>query len=230
LSKDVYFPGYLGPLRLFEREHLEEWGSCQSVDPDDPATLLCSPDCGASRAGLAKRYEEVTSEAECWIAPSEERTLTRLFWPLRGAKVCYVLGYYLGTISLCGIVGEMVANLHFVMAEGTARAQLPPTLKDFEEERQSSRIVLLKRAGLLTQDVGDALGNIRDMRNRYLHAFQADYGSMAEDARACFAWANAVVRDAVGQEADAGKVLLRPAFRAYLQRLGLLREKVWTVP
>lgn len=61
----------------------------------------------SDRASLATRYREVHLAAQPLFAPPAQREiLGKLIWPLRHAQNSYVLGNYLGTISLCGFVAE----------------------------------------------------------------------------------------------------------------------------
>ena len=67
---------------------------------------------------LIKRYKEISKEkVRFFAAPAEERILNKLVWPLRNAKASYMVGNYLGTIALCGMVSEMVAILLFDISD-----------------------------------------------------------------------------------------------------------------
>ena len=66
---------------------------------------------------MVKRYREITAAApRLFAVPAEPRILEKLVWPLRQAKASYVVGNYLATIALCGMVSEMVAILLFETA------------------------------------------------------------------------------------------------------------------
>lgn len=68
---------------------------------------------------LHHRYVEVTAEEitqnppGVLIAPDDKGLLGKVVWPLRQAKALYVLGNYIGTIALCGMVAEMTTILLF---------------------------------------------------------------------------------------------------------------------
>src|SRR5262245_12785048 len=90
----------------------------------DPATaeqildFMVTPGVPADPATVQSRYQQITREQPPLVAPPlEDRILTQLIWPLRHAKASYIVGNYLGTIALTGIVAEMSAILLFELAE-----------------------------------------------------------------------------------------------------------------
>src|SRR5262245_55458881 len=77
----------------------------------DPATaeqildFMVTPGVPADPATVQSRYQQITREQPPLVAPPlEDRILTQLIWPLRHAKASYIVGNYLGTIALTGIV------------------------------------------------------------------------------------------------------------------------------
>ena len=74
--------------------------------------FLCTPGTKSDIESLIDRYHEINKESQgFFIAPSDERILSKIIWSLRNAKACYMVGNYLGAISLCGMVAEMLAIL-----------------------------------------------------------------------------------------------------------------------
>jgi hypothetical protein len=74
--------------------------------------FLCPAGEDAGIEKLLARYRDINTEpVRLFIAPAEQRILDKLIWPLRNAKACFMGGNYLGTISLSGMVAEMVAML-----------------------------------------------------------------------------------------------------------------------
>src|SRR5687768_1706550 len=102
---------YINPLVLFSLEDPHPGGnSVPELDASQILADLCSPDLrpkGTEPSELAKRCAEVTKEsARLFAVPQEKGVFQKLIWPLRQAKVAYVLGNYVGTIALCGMVAE----------------------------------------------------------------------------------------------------------------------------
>src|ERR1043165_3041768 len=100
-------PVWLKPLDLFG-----------GVDPsslqEQTLAVICGPGVPSDKKTVEARYREIDAvEPNLFAPPAEERILSQLIWPLRHAKASYMVGNYLGTIALCGIVGEMTAILIF---------------------------------------------------------------------------------------------------------------------
>lgn len=103
---------------------IPEWGfevhSPQS--PDDPAPMLllsslCSLDAFSDISACKKRYRELTEIDQNLFVSIEEPEIKRnLFDPLRQAKTNYVLGNYVGSIAISGIVAEKLVVLIYIMS------------------------------------------------------------------------------------------------------------------
>jgi hypothetical protein len=97
------------PLRFFEAD--ENWSSLikTGVTPDHIIRYACAPDESAEIAQIVDRYRQISDKsADILVAPAEAKILQKLIWPLRHAKAAYMLGNYLGTIAMCGLVAEMI--------------------------------------------------------------------------------------------------------------------------
>jgi hypothetical protein len=101
----------INPLQFLEVDE------SRGFDLDGVLRFLCSTDLPRDTESFAVRYKEISDEeGQLFVVPAEQRILDKLIWPLRHAKAAYMTGNYLGTISLCGFVAEMVAVFRFDLA------------------------------------------------------------------------------------------------------------------
>jgi hypothetical protein len=128
---------------------------------------------------LKAEYRKITKAEgryEIRVIPEEERILQRLVWPLRDAKVAFMVGNYLGTIAMAGVLAETVTMLHYELqapdlnpAKVTAAFEVERESRSFEDADQANRVAILKRLKLLTRSQVQWLGQIRSIRRRQLH-------------------------------------------------------------
>jgi len=86
----------------------------QPIDPSELLKDLSRDWSGDFLQKIRKRYDQITTTALDIVAvPAEEQILNKLIWPLMEAKQNFILGHYLGCISLCGMVCEMGAIFIF---------------------------------------------------------------------------------------------------------------------
>src|SRR4029434_928111 len=92
--------------------------STDHIDARAILRYLCVPGTDSTPSAAAARYVEIdATSVQLFGAPAETQLLKKLVWPLREAKAAYMIGSYLGTVALCGIVAEMVAVLTFNIAK-----------------------------------------------------------------------------------------------------------------
>ena len=105
--------GQLNPLAFLEAD--EPWASANQERPTPESVLrfLCPAEerFDFDIEKLLTRYRQISTETRIFFAPDEPRILDKLIWPLRNAKGAFMVGNYLGTITLSGLVAEMVAIL-----------------------------------------------------------------------------------------------------------------------
>ena len=138
---------------------------------------LCRPDEDATIQGIIARYQEVSKIAsQLFAVPIEEKIFLKLIWPLKHAVGSYMIGNYLGTIALCGLVVEMATMLLFEISPIPINDR--PLGKDegkilfgntFERLGQKRRIDVLHAYNIITDDQAKSLNFIRKIRNQYLH-------------------------------------------------------------
>jgi hypothetical protein len=214
----------VNPLAFLEVD--EPWSAISNVEVSRKHILkfLGTPGSSSAVSDLVDRYKKISVETpRLFLAPAEERLLERLIWPLRYAKGGFMLGNYLGTISLCGMVAEMVAILLFDLAKIQLNGAPLDDQKQrelfgstFEKLGQERRVAVLAAYGMIDEPIRTALDLIRTKRRRYLHLWSADHMSLETDAVACFKAAVLVVVSALGLGVDDGKLILRRDVFDYL--------------
>ncbi len=216
----------VNPLAFLEVD--EPWAGIKKEDvlPEHVLNFLCAPGNPNAISDLVERYKKVSVEnPRLFVAPAEERLLERLIWPLRYAKGSFMVGNYLGTISLCGMVAEMAAILLF----DVSRVQLNKVPLDDEKQRalfgstfeklgQERRVEILAVYGVIDQTLKAAFDLIRTKRRRYLHLWSADHLTLERDAIENFKAAVLIVVSALGLSVDNGKVILRQEILDYLAK------------
>jgi hypothetical protein len=227
----LLFNAWINPITFLEVD--EHWAISQEEPPDHDAILnfLCAPDIKLDINSLVTRYREISKDTKSiFAAPAEENILVKLIWPLRYAKGCYMLGNYLGTIALCGMVAEMIAILLFEM--GDIRINNKPINKKseinlfgstFEKLGQDRRVSVLSAYNLISEDIRGNFDIIRNTRRRYLHLFSQDFKQLQHDSKEVFNSTITLVIDIIGQDIHNGKITLKPMVLKYLQKKGLVK-------
>jgi hypothetical protein len=229
MAGDRVFKAWINPLQFLEVD--EPWAPRQNPLPtvDQLLAFLCAPGLPGDVPSMVARYRQISvEETRLFAAPAEDRILEKLVWPLRHAKSSYTLGNFLGTISLCGMVAEMVAMLLFDITEPRLnnrpmqkRDQEALFGRSFETLDQYRRVEVLRAYGAIDDQTKEAFELIRTTRRRYLHLWSQDHGRLADDAVSVFKAAVRLVVRAIGQDIQDGKIILNPALTKYLERTGV---------
>lgn len=194
----------------------------------------CTPGIGNDLDSIISRYKEINIEKPRLVAaPAEERILDKLIWPLRHAKSGYMLGNFLGTIALCGMVAEMVAILIFEISDFklnnksmSAKDQEALFGRKFEDLGQNRRVKVLHVYDIIDKNMKDKFETIRDIRNKYLHLWSKDHNLLPKDAIKCFKAAIEISVFVIGQNIDNGKLLLNPSLVHYLDKTGTYKVNI----
>jgi len=229
--------GFINPLKFLAVEALGSSERNPALDGTSILKDLTYPDyLPKDLIPLHHRYVEITAEEitqspkGLFIAPDDTGLLGKVVWPLRQAKASYVLGNYIGTIALCGMVAEMTTILLF---------ELNPSSKlsvaDFERQGQKNRVRFLSGKKIMVErnDIQDKkviddglktrLDKIRNLRRSYLHYFSQNDDSLPKDSRRIYKETVAAVVAVVGQEIKDGRLVVTPEFTDYLKREGVLK-------
>jgi len=222
------FEAHVNPLAFIEID--EPWATAIKSNPSVESVLrfLCPPESQSDLPTLIARHREISREdVRLSIVPNEERISDKLVAPLRHAKASYMVGNFLATLALCGMVAEMLALLLWEMAEITINGERMTTKEEenlfgrtFEKLGQDRRVRVLLTYGLITVRVRDDLELVRKTRNKYLHLWSQDHRELPNDAVAVFKAAVRVTVAVLGQDIVDGTFVLKPQLLKYLQRHG----------
>lgn len=231
MSEDKLVEIFVNPLQFIEID--EPWASSHREEPSLEAVLdfICIPGIGSDLKSLIKRYREISIEkTRLFAAPSEQRILDKLVWPLRNAKASYMCGNFLGTIALCGMVAEMVTMLLFEISQFrlnnrrmSEKEQVSVFGRKFEKLGQDRRVNILMAYAVIDKNLEEAFELIRTARNRYLHLWSQDHDQLPLDAIKSFEAAVLVVVSAIGQNIKDGKIVMNPAIVSYLEQKGIYK-------
>jgi hypothetical protein len=229
MATDRMFKAWINPLQCLEVD--EPWAASRNTPPtaDQMLAFLSAPGMPSDIPSMVARYQEISvEETRLFAAPAEDRILEKLVWPLRHAKSSYTLGNFLGAISLCGMVAEMVAMLLFDIAEVRLnnrpmdeRDQEALFGRSFEKLDQHRRVAVLRAYGAIDDETKKAFDLIRATRRKYLHLWSQDHGRLAQDAVTVFKAAVRLVVRVIGQDIQDGKIVLNAALTKYLERTGV---------
>ena len=182
--------------------------------------FLCPFGAPSELSALRTRYETVSEvDRDVWFSIGEPKIRENVFEPLRQAKANYVLGNYLASIALCGIVAEKMAILlHSIHIDDE------PEREKFEKKLQSDRVKLLKGEQLIGEQSVKDFGDIRQARRAYLHHWNAPEELIAKRALQAYAATVRLFLVVISVEIIDGVVILNPKLIKYLIDRGVLRE------
>ncbi len=218
----------INPLAFLDAD--EPWASSTQEKPTLEAVLcfLCPAEerLDFDIEKLLERYRQISTEpVRLFVAPVEQRILDKLIWPLRNAKSSFMVGNYLATISLSGMVAEMVAMLLWGISDSqiNGRTMTKEDEKllfgsEFERLGQERRISVLSAYGIVNEDTRSNFDKIRNVRRRYLHLWSNDHDRLPGDGIQCFHAAVSLVVTAIGQDIRDGRFVLNPRLIGYLER------------
>ena len=168
---------YVNPLAFLEID--EPWASVIKSDLTLEGVLryLTLPDLESNLESIVQRYKQISIEnPRVSISPDNSNILKKIIWPLKQAKGSYILGNYIGTISLCGFVSEMIALMVFDITDKKINNQdLDKVLQrelfgsEFEKLGQDRRIEILKVYGIISKETYKLYKEIKDIRRKYIH-------------------------------------------------------------
>ena len=218
---DFQFVAQINPMKILEWE--EGWSLPTSGNPTPDRLLELLSAVGVPRGmdAFKKRYGEISKEDQRLILfPMESALVENVFGPLRQAKMDYVLGNFVGVISLCGIVAEKVAIL--IHAINTPDKSERDT---FEARTQAERVRILKDRSLVSHECINAFGTIRGSRRHYLHHWTSTSDQKtAREAVRMYGAAVKLALDAMGVGFSNGKVTLAPELAKYLATQGAIHS------
>ena len=218
----IYFRTFMNSLKL------PEWEPAFRAPnlPEDPTPerlleFLCALDTPSSMSAFKKRYIQISEKDRDLLLALEEPDLKEnLFGPLRQAKTNYVIGNYVGSIALCGIVAEKVAILIHMISSANETE-----LGRFQGLPQFRRVRELKLAGHIDEQSVHDFGEIRAARKSYLHHWNTPEEQTAKRAAKAYASAMRLVLGVMKLKIVNGHVSLNPKLTRYLEVRGDLVVK-----
>ena len=217
---------YVNPFIFFEID--ENWSHLEHTELSLESFLnfLCAPSDDSSATAMIERYKVINDRTEgLHYVPTEAGILENIIWPLRHAKGSYIVANYLGTISLCGVVSEMLAILLFKSSEiqinGSPLTEYGEKAifgSGFEKLGQQRRVSILYGYNLIDQEIKDTFDKLREKRNQYLHYWSQDCQSLHRDAVDCYEAAIKITLFVIGQDVKDGRLLVKPNIIKYLRK------------
>ncbi|MCY4654761.1 MAG: hypothetical protein OXC95_16555 [Dehalococcoidia bacterium] len=188
----------------------------ENPTPESLLGRLCSLDVPSDMPAFKERYVEVSKEdIELFFSPEEPELKENLFGPLRQAKMNYLLGNYIGSIALCGIVAEKVAILIHLMNTSCANCH-----ELYQRSAQVRRVSLLKKRGLIETQSRTDFESIRKARNSVLHNWNTPDDAIANKAVQTYCAAARLVLKMMDANPVSGALSLNPEFMKYLDDRG----------
>ena len=209
--------GFINPLMIFEWDPAFNVKSDNNPRPELLLQRLCSLNVLSDMSELKRRYRRVSKNGQTLPFSFEEPEIKEnLFEPLRQAKMNYVLGNYVSTIALCGIVAEKLAILiHRMNTRDEAKRA------EFEKcFGQGRRLERLKELRLINKQSASDFGNIKAARNEALHHWNIPEKRTAQRAAQSFAFAIRLVLDTIGFKFVNGAFVPSPGVSRYLKERG----------
>lgn len=214
---------FINPLQMLELD--EPWADRlnTALTAETFLKFLCVPGVAADPTSLATRYRQISIERTRLFAPPNEPTIMeRLVWPLRHAKAAYVVGNYLATIALGGVVAEMTALLLWDVFGSPQLEQSKKVSKElwrssFETADQARRIKALRAANLITSEEQHAYSRIRVARREHMHLWAPPTNPIETTAVAVFDDAVYLVSTGLGLGIKEGVLMMKQEIMNYVK-------------
>lgn len=220
-------PVFLRPLALLELGEGLPSQDLGEFDAEAVLRFLCEPGVGHSVEDIKARNEVISrEERQVFAVPAVDQILRRLVWPLRHAKGSFLVGNYLGTIALCGLVAEMLALLLRDMSHLSLNGK-PMTVNDerrlfgssFEKLGQERRVGVLHAYGIIDDETQSAFDAVRSIRRRYLHFLGTPDDDIVPDATNCYVNTVDLTMKIIAEQGfQEGRILLRRQVLDYMRK------------
>jgi hypothetical protein len=220
----------LNPLRFFAAE-FPDAGPQASPDEKEILKYLTDLPTPGTAELFVKRYKELMSVLDSIIvaSPADDLFLQKFMKPIQHAIKSYILGGYLGSIAMCGMVAEMSAILIYGMADKnirdrkfTAEDERNIYGREYEKLGQERRVDILRALGFIDQPTFDSFEAIRNSRNRYLHYLSQDHSGIENDAKEALVAATRILHFIIRPTIAPGGLSLNPALVKYLVEQGIM--------
>ena len=216
-------PVFVNPLKIIEWEpgfNPRQTSEAPALRP--MLQSLCSLDAPSDIPECRKRYEQLSEfDHSLFVSIEEPEIKKNLFDPLRQAKTNYILGNYVGSIALCGIVAEKLAILIFIMNKPD-RNELHKYDKQYSQE---DRVKMLKNARFIEKQSESDFTFIRKARRSSLHHWNTSEERTAAKAMQTYAAATRLVKAATDFGFSNGALTMNPKLWEYLESKGVISAR-----
>ena len=161
------------------------------------------------------------------LLPGNSFFIEKIATPLKYAICNYMLRNSLGTVVLCGIIGEMMTNLTFeVWNEEESKKRMDESEQQktfgrkFEDLRnQKKKISILFQKEIISEKSRDYLEHIREIRNEYVHFYSKDPKDIDKDALEIFKFTNKMIEEILHLEFKNKKGWMNTHFVNYVKNI-----------
>ena len=231
-KKKGMFSAYINPLQFQEVDIPSTFSKLPSAE--EIIKFCCPINTDSSIPALVDRYKSINAEKRrLFAAPMEPRILDKIIWPLRSAKSACMLGNYIGCISLCGMVAEMLAMLIYEISDFFVNGKLMTTEQEksvfgckFEKLGQDRRIKVLNAYKIIDGELKNKFDLIRNTRKKYLHLWSHDHDCLYADAIKLYSVSVEIAVHIIGQDIHDGKISLNPRLIEYLKKNGIFEAEL----
>ncbi len=161
--------------------------------------------------------------------PAAPQITEKLIVPLRHAHATFLMGNFLGTLALCGTIGEMLTIFWFEISQFIINEkqmdledQKSVFGNEFEKLGQDRRINILEYYGVINKETASNLEKIRKIRNNYLHYWNKDHDSIENDAHQTYCATIESVLGIFPQTFEQGRIKLKSDVTQYLAKHGII--------
>jgi len=227
MTNGYLFNAYLQPLRWTEVDIYLASNPDAEITPNDVCRFIHSPENEHDINSIIGRYCEINEkDPGIPIAPADNDILLKLIWPLRYAKGSYIVGNYIGTIALCGMVSEMLAILVFEICGkevSDEKTQKVISIDDFERYGQKTRVSVLLSNDIITTELKAHYDTIRTIRKKYLHYYSKEYSKIENDAVKAYEASVILIRNLVCEKIEHDQVIMDEKLIEYLKERGVVK-------
>lgn len=190
IEKDGTVQGQLNPL-IWHEVHLEKDSAGFTIPPD--GVLGFFKGVGSARPdsdSMLAHYKEIADLLNpIFFTPHHPIINVKILGPLRSSAANFTVGNYVASVALSGMVAEILTVLWFQISDIRVgpdqmdkKAQIELFGQTFDWCNQSRRLKILRRLGIINQDIFDSLEWIREKRNNYVHGFNEPWDDVKNES------------------------------------------------
>lgn len=234
MSKDNLIRAWVNPLICLDADDRFPFKENVKLTSDAVLEYLAendnkTPTLDEMKSNYARISENAT---RLFIIPAETMILSKIIRPLRHALGYFMIGNFLESIAISGMVCEMAAVFLFQINEITVKGE--PVSNDdeanrnlikFEKMRQWERTSKLLEWGLIDKDVKDKFDFVSEKRNEYLHRLSKNDNDIETNAKHVFDKTLDIILYVTGLRiGKPGRAVLNQKVLDYLRKKGLLEK------